>query len=52
MANNQRLQNVNKLPYFKEIKENENSAWLKDYSYTRKEHWTWSTKMAAMNFKI
>ena len=52
MADNQCFQHVNKLPYSKEITENENSAWLKDYSYTRKEHWTWSTKMAVMNFKI
>ena len=51
MADNQHFQYINKLPYFKEIY-GKSKLWLKAYSYTRKGHWTWSTKMAAMSFKI
>ena len=51
MADNQHFQYVNKLPYFKEIY-GKSKLQLKAYSYTRKGHWTWSTKMAAMSFKI
>ena len=51
MADNQHFQYINKLPYFKEIYE-KSKLWLKAYSYPRKEHWTWSAKMAAMSFKI
>ena len=51
MANNQPFHYINKLPYFKEIYA-KSKLWLKAYSYPRKGHWTWSTKMAAMSFKI
>ena len=51
MADNQHLQYINKLPYLKEIY-GKSKLWLKAYSYARKGHWTWSTKMAAMSFKI
>ena len=51
MADNQHFQYVNKLPYFKEMYGNLKRC-LKAYSYTRKEHWTWSTNMAAMASKF
>ena len=44
------VQNING-PYFKEIYGNSKRR-LKAYSYTRKEHWTWSTNMAAMTSKF
>ena len=51
MADNQHFRYINKLPYFKEIYGNWKRC-LKAYSYTRKEHWTWSTNMAAMASKF
>ena len=48
MADNQHFQYINKLPYFKEIY-GKSKLWLKAYSYPRKGHWTWSTKMAAIS---
>ena len=51
MADNQHFQYINKLPYFEEMYGNLKRC-LKAYSYTRKEHWTWSTKMAAMTSKF
>ena len=50
MADNQHFRYINKLPCFKEIYGNWKRC-LKAYSYTRKEHWTWSTNMAAMASK-
>ena len=47
----QHFQYINRLPYFKEIYRNLKRC-LKAYSYTRKEHWTWSTNMAAMASKF
>ena len=53
IAVNQHFQYLYKHPYFKEkVKKIENSAQLKDYSYTRKEHWTWCTKMVATTSKL
>ena len=51
MADNQHFRYINKLPCFKEIYGNWKRC-LKAYSYTRKEHWTWSTNMAAMASKF
>ena len=51
MADNQHFRYINKLPHFKEIYGNSKRC-LKAYSYTRKEHWTWSTNMAAMASKF
>ena len=51
MADNQHFQYKNKLPYFKKIY-GKSKLWLKAYYYPRKGHWTWTTKMATMSFKI
>ena len=51
MADNQHFRYINKLPCFKEIYGNWKRC-LKAYSYTRKDHWTWSTNMAAMASKF
>ena len=51
MVENQHFQYINKHLYFKEIY-GKSKIWLKANSYPRKGLWTWSTKMAAMSFKI
>ena len=51
MADHQHFQYINKRLYFKKIY-GKSKLWLKAYSYPRKGHYTWSTKMATMSFKI
>ena len=40
------------LPYVKEIYRTLKFSVSKAYSYTRKEHWTWNTNMAAMTSNL